>query len=62
MMRRLIALEPAAYEMLTLQHKQKPEEKILSTLDKKMQDILGLKIPAHKKMHFYNEALRKSQL
>ena len=61
-MRRLIVLEPAAYEKLTLQHKQKPEEKILSTLDKKMQDILGLKIPAHEKMQLHNEALQKSQL
>ena len=27
-----------------------------------MQEILGLKIPAHEKMQLYNEALRKSQL
>ena len=61
-MRRLIVLEPATYAKLTLQHKQKPEEKILSTLDKKMQDILGLKVPAHEIMQLYHEALRKLQL
>ena len=61
-MRRLVVLEPTTYERLTLEHKQKPEEKILSTLDKRMEEILALKVPAHQKMQLHNEALQKSQL
>ena len=61
-MRRYVVLEPTTYERLTLEHKQKPEEIILSTLDKRMEEILALKVPAHQKMQHYNEALQKSQL
>ena len=61
-MRRVVILEPTTYERLTLEHKQKSEEKILTTLDKRMKEILALKVPAHQKMQLYNEALQKSQI
>ena len=61
-MRRLVVLEPTTCERLTIKHKQKTEEKILSTLNKRMEEILALKVPAHQKMQLYSEALQKSQL
>ena len=41
---------------------EKPEKKILSELDTKMQEILNSGIPAAEKMQLYNEALQKSKL
>ena len=41
---------------------EKPEKKILSELDTKMQEILNSDLPATEKMQLYNEALQKSKL
>ena len=57
-----MVLEATTYEKLTLEHKRKLKEKILSNLDKRMKEILALKVPAHQKMQLYNEVLQKLQL
>ena len=59
-MKKLIALEPEVYHSLTskITH-EKPEKKILSELDTKMQEILNSDLPAAEKMQLYNEVLQK---
>ena len=62
-MKKLIALEPEVYHSLTSKTThEKPEKKILSELDTKMQEILNSDLPAAEKMQLYNEALQKSKL
>ena len=61
-MKKLIALEPEVYHSLTSKTThEKPEKKILSELDTKMQEILNSDLPAAEKMQLYNEALQKSK-
>ena len=62
-MKKLVALECEMYHSLTSKTShQKPEKKILSELDAKMQEILYSDIPAAETMQLYNEALHKSKL
>ena len=62
-MKKLIALEPEVYHSLTSKTThEKPEKKIFSELDTKMQEILNSDLPAAEKMQLYNEALQKSKL
>ena len=62
-MKKLIALEPEVYHSLTSKTThEKPEKKILSKLDTKMQEVLNSDLPAAEKMQLYNEALQKSKL
>ena len=62
-MKKLVALEPEVYHSLTSKKShEKPEKKILSELDTKMQEILNSDLPAAEKMQLYNEALQKSKL
>ena len=58
-MRKLIALEPEVYEKL--KH-EAPDKKVLSDLDRKMQEILQSNKPDSEKVTLYNEALQKSKL
>ena len=58
-MRKLIALEPEVYEKL--KH-ETPDKKVLSDLDRKMQEILQSNRPDSEKVTLYNEALQKSKL
>ena len=62
-MKKLIALEPEVYHSLASKTThEKPEKKILSELDTKMQEILNSNLPAAEKMQLYNKALQKSKL
>ena len=58
-MTKLIALEPEVYEKL--KH-ETPDKKVLSDLDRKMQEILQSNRPDSEKVTLYNEALQKSKL
>ena len=58
-MRKLIALEPEVYEKL--KH-ETPNKKVLSDLDRKMQEILQSNKPDSEKVTLYNQALQKSKL
>ena len=55
-MRKLIALEPEVYEKL--KH-EAPDKKVLSDLDRKMQEILQPNRPDSEKVTLYNEAFQK---
>ena len=62
-MKKLIVLEPEVYHNLTSKTThEKPEKKILSELDTKMQEIFNSDLPAAEKTQLYNEALQKSKL
>ena len=62
-MKKLIALELEVYHNLTSKTThEKPEKKILSELDKKMQEILNSDLPAAEKMQLHNKTLQKSKL
>ena len=58
-MRRLVALEPEIYEKLK---SHIPERRILSEIDRKMEEILNSDLPENEKLQLYNEALQKSML
>ena len=60
-MRKLIALEPEIYEKLKNKH-EVTDQKVLSELDAKMQEILTFDRPDSEKITLYNETLQKSKL
>ena len=53
-MRKLVALEPEVYEKLK-EPKRNIETKILSDLDKQMNEILISQYPDHEKVKLYNQ-------
>ena len=57
-MRRLVVLEPDVYQRL--KEKQSTEKKIISDLDRQMQEILNSDISEEEKVRLYNQALQKS--
>ena len=59
-MRKLVALEPEVYEKLK-EPKGNIETKILSDLDKQMNEILISQYPDHEKVKLYNQGLQKSR-
>ena len=60
-MRKLVALEPDVYEKLK-EPKGNIETRILSDLDRQMNEILQSPRPVHEKVKLYNQVLQKSQL
>ena len=64
-MRRLIALEPEVYERLRAKEKPTehkiPEQRVLSALDKEMNDILNSNRSDSEKIKLYNATLQKSR-
>ena len=60
-MRKLVALEPEVYEKLK-KTKGNIETRILSDLDRQMDEILKSPCPDHEKVKLHNQVLQKSQL
>jgi len=63
-MRRYVVVEPDIYEKLTekpAREIKKPEETVLTDLDRKMEEILRSSVPPHDKIRLYNEVLQKAR-
>jgi len=58
-MKKHVVLEPQVHEKL---NPQNVEERVLSDLDKRMEEILNSKLPMHEKIELYYETLQKSKL